>query len=513
MIILGLSLQMNILKGEMELKKRIPAILYVFTLIFAVLALQPQAIEAEVWRLQPDNPENVEMLQQPLKDLDREIEAAISEQVMPGAVVLIARDGKVVKHDAYGYAARYVDADFTEMDEPIEMQVDTIFDMASISKLFTAVAIMQLWDQRMFDLEDAVSDYLPEYHTLEKENITIRQLLTHTSGEKPSPSKPLYEIDGTRTERLDFVMAEPLLNEPGEEYVYSDINYMTLGVLIERITGKRQDEYVEENIINPLGMTDTMYNPTMDLKPRIAANEEQPWTGRGLVWGSVHDEKAWALDGVAGHAGIFSSAADLAIFLQMLLREGSYREIEILSKEAFHLMNINWNTSYPGQDHGLGWDLNQDWYMDILAEENTFGHTGYTGTSVVASPNLDTMAILLTNRVHPTRETVSTNPIRKKTSLLTASAIYAWDAKHMQMLIESLNSKNAFKDETVTRSLMLHLIAIEHYENSGQADKVRKHLNGFNSLIAYYMENDAISEEVYDTLLRMSNYLIDKWHS
>jgi len=175
------------------------------------------------------------------------------------------------------------------------------------------------------------------------------------------------------------------------------------------------------------------------------------------------------------------------------------------------LMNINWNTDYPGQDHGLGWDLNQDWYMDVLAEENTFGHTGYTGTSVVASPDLDTMAILLTNRVHPTRETVSTNSIRKKTSSLTANAIYAWDAKNMQRLVESLNKKEEFKDETVARSLSLHLKAVEHYENTGQSEKVRKHLAGFSSLIEYHLENEAISEEVYETLLSHSDYLVNQW--
>src|SRR5699024_5458830 len=220
----------------MELRRRIIPIMYAFALVFTMLSAQPQAIQAEILGLEPDSPENVEMLQQPLDDLDGEIEEAISEKVMPGAVVLIARDGKVVKHDAYGYAARYIDDDFTEMDEPVEMQEDTIFDMASISKLFTAVGVMQLWDQGYFALDERVADYLPEYDTDEKEEITIKQLLTHTSGEKAGPSMPLYEIDGTREDRLDFTMAEPLQHAPGEEYVYSDINYMTLGVLIERLS-------------------------------------------------------------------------------------------------------------------------------------------------------------------------------------------------------------------------------------------------------------------------------------
>ena len=484
-----------------------------FTLFFTMLTFQPQvqASQAAVTGLQPETTENVEMIEQPLDDLDDAIEEAISEKVMPGAVVLIARDGKVVKHDAYGYAARYLDDDFTEMDEPIEMQEDTIFDMASISKLFTAVGVMQLWEQGYFELDDPVANYLPEYDTEEKEDITVKQLLTHTSGEKAGPSMPLYDIDGTREDRLAFTMAEPLLNEPGAEYVYSDINYMTLGVLIERLSGKRQDMFIEENIIEPLGMSDTMYNPSEDLKPRIAATEEQPWADRGLVWGSVHDEKAWALDGVAGHAGVFSSAGDMAVFMQMLLNKGSYQGAQILSEEAFALMNTNWNTAYPGQNHGLGWDLNQDWYMDVLAEENSFGHTGYTGTSVVASPDLDAMAILLTNRVHPTRETVSTNPIRKKTASLTASAIYAWDARSMQTLVESLKEKGEFASDVQAHALNLHLEAVSHYENTDQGNKVLKHMEGFKTLLEHQRNGELISEETYQTLYDNAEYLMGTW--
>lgn len=488
-------------------------ILYAFALTFTMLTMQPHQSDAEatVRGLQPDSPENVDMLEQPLNDLDTAIEVVMSEKVMPGAVVLIAREGKIVKHDAYGYAARYVDSDFTEMDEPIAMQEDTIFDMASISKLFTAVGVMQLWDQGYFEVDDPVSDYLPEYETDEKREITISQLLTHTSGEKPGPSQPLYDIDGTREDRIAFTMAEPLMHEPGEEYVYSDINYITLGVLIERLTGERQDVFVTENIMNPLGMADTMYNPPEEMKARIAATEEQPWADRDLVWGSVHDEKAWALDGVAGHAGVFSNADDMAVFMQMLLNKGSYGDTEVLTEEAFEMMNRNWNEAYPGQDHGLGWDLNQDWYMDVLAEDNTLGHTGYTGTSVVASPELDTIAILLTNRVHPTRETVSTNPIRKKTASLTAGAIYGWNAEMMGKLVISLAGKEAFAGEGAASALIMHLKAVNHYENTHQGEKVLRHLEGFKTLLDFQKENDLISESAYETLHDYTMYLQDKW--
>lgn len=494
------------------MRHRVIMVIYALTLFLTMLPLQSTLSQADVSGLQPDHSENVEMLQQPLDDMDAAIEEAIDEKVMPGAVVLIARDGKVVKRDAYGYAARYVDDEFTEMDDPVEMQEDTIFDMASISKLFTAVGVMQLWDQGYFELDDPVANYLPEYDTDEKREITILQLLTHTSGEKAGPSVPLYDIDGSRDDRLDVTMAEPLLNEPGAEYVYSDINYMTLGVLIERLSGEREDDYIEENVIHPLGMSDTMYNPPEELKSRIAATEEQSGVGRGLVWGSVHDEKAWALDGVAGHAGVFSSADDMAVFLQMLLNKGSYQETEILTEEAFDLMNMNWNTDYPGQNHGLGWDLNQDWYMDVLAEEDTFGHTGYTGTSVVASPELDSITILLTNRVHPTRDTVSTNGIRKEVSSLTASSIDGWNALSMQRLIDSLNKKEEFVSDREAQVLSQHLKAISHYEQTDQREKVLKHLAGFKELLHYQYDNESISEEAFQTLFTDTEYLMEKWH-
>ncbi|GGB45453.1 serine hydrolase [Virgibacillus dakarensis] len=492
------------------MKKRMILVLYAFTLWFSVLMIQPQAGYAAANELPPGTAGSVEMLEQPLADLDEGINDAISEQVMPGAVVLIARNGKVVKHDAYGYAARYTDADFTEMDEPVKMQADTIFDMASISKLFTAVGVMQLWDQGLFKLDDPVSDYLPEYDTDEKGDITIKQLLTHTSGEKPGPSGNIYDMDGTREELLEYVMREPLQYEPGEEYVYSDINYITLGVLIERLSGNRQDVFIRENILEPLQMSDTMYNPPEELKPRIAATEFQPWTDRGLVWGSVHDEKAWALDGVAGHAGVFSSAEDMAIFAQMLLNEGSYQGQQIVSEGTFELMNKNWNEAYPGQNHGLGWDLNQDWYMDVLAEENTLGHTGYTGTSMVVSPKLKTIAILLTNRVHPTRDTVSTNPIRKTVAEKTASSIYAWNAATMKEQVASLKEKGDVSTDAA-RSLRLHLTAVSHYEETGQVEKVLKHLEGMKTMLEFQRISQLISEEAYHTLTSDTKYLMGKW--
>lgn len=492
------------------MKSRAISFLLAFVMVMGIFVMPLQTGFAAAGSLEPGSPEQEEMLTEPLDDIDDAIEEAISDDVMPGAVALIARNGKIVKQDAYGYAARYTDDDFTEMDDPVDMQEDTIFDMASISKLFTAIAVMQLWDEDYFELDDPVSDYIPDYDTDEKRDITIKQLLTHTSGEKPGPSENIYELDGDREELLEIVMEEPLENDPGEAYVYSDINYITLGVLVEHLSGERQDAYVDQHILEPLELSETMYNPTEDEKINIAATEYQPWADRGLVWGSVHDEKSWALDGVAGHAGVFSSAEDMAVFLEMLLEEGSFQDEQIVSEDAFDLMNTNWNEEFPDQDHGLGWDLNQDWYMDVLAEEDTLGHTGFTGTSVVASPEKGTTVILLTNRVHPTRDTVSTNPIRKKVAEKTAASVYAWNAGSMRQLVDSLNQKEEILDEDAARKLDVHLAAVEQYEDTDQTEKVQKHLENMQDLLAFQQNENVISEEAYETLNRDVDYLMDK---
>ncbi|ARI77720.1 serine hydrolase domain-containing protein [Halobacillus mangrovi] len=361
------------------------------------------------------------MREAPLNEIDNVLKSAIQEQVMPGAVAFVARRGHIVKEEAYGYAVQYKDDEFTKVDDPIPMSEDTIFDLASISKLFTTTAAMKLYEQGKFELDDPVAKYIPEFAANGKESVTIEQLMTHTSGFKPWI--PLYTIEGTREDRLQYVFQYPLQDEPGSEYTYSDLNMITLGALIERLSGMGLDEFVKKEITEPLGMDDTMYNPPARLKDRIAATEYQPWTNRGLVWGEVHDESAWSLGGVAGHAGVFSTASDLAKFAHMFLMDGKYGGTRILEQETIQLLTENRIPQFPGDDHGLGWELQQGWFMDALSESTTLGHTGYTGTSIVVSPTNQTIAILLTNRVHPSRNTVSTSPTRREFARKVADAI------------------------------------------------------------------------------------------
>ncbi|MGE8203180.1 serine hydrolase [Heyndrickxia sp. NPDC080065] len=371
--------------------------------------------------LHTGSPEAAGMVSTPLNEIDQVMNDAIGQKVMPGAVVHIARKGITVKEQAYGYSYRYKDDQFTESDQPILMKKDTIFDIASISKLFTTIAAMQLYEEGKFKLDDPVAKYIPEFAENGKQAVTIRQLMTHTSGYEPGI--PIYNMGTSREDRLEIVLKHGLVNPPGSTYTYSDLNMITLGVLVERLTGQREDVYVKQHITKPLGMNDTMYNPPASLKSRVAATEYQPLLGRGLVWGQVHDEKAWSLDGVAGHAGVFSTAKDLAILGQTFLNEGKYGHARILKASTIKLMEQNMNQAFPGDNHGLGFELNQGWYMDGFADANTMGHTGYTGTSLVISPKNKTIVILLTNRVHPTRNTVSTNQTRRLVARQAADAI------------------------------------------------------------------------------------------
>ncbi|QYJ16827.1 Putative D-alanyl-D-alanine carboxypeptidase [Rubrobacter xylanophilus DSM 9941] len=343
-------------------------------------------------------------------------------QAYPGAVVLVARDGVIARHDAYGYALKYAGNEpLLPEEEWVPMQRDTIFDLASISKLFTSIAAMQLVERGKLDLDAPVASYIPKFAQSGKEGVTVQQLLTHTSG---LPAwLPLYSRYDTPEERVQAVYAVEPEAPAGTQYRYSDLNMITLGELVELLSGQTLDAFVAQNITGPLGMRDTGYNPPSSKLDRIAATEYQPWTNRGMIRGSVHDENAWSLGGVAGHAGVFSTAHDLAILAQTILNGGSYGGSRILKPQSVQELLANYNREFPGNDHGLGFELYQHWYMDAMATPSTAGHTGYTGTSLVINPLDRSFAILLTNRVHPSRATVSTNPYRRAVARDVARAV------------------------------------------------------------------------------------------
>jgi CubicO group peptidase (beta-lactamase class C family) len=328
-----------------------------------------------------------------------------------GAVLLAGRGGTVALHEPIGMAVRYAAYDEksdTAVEFPPERRIpmarDTVFDLASVSKLFTSMLAVQQIERGALELEAKVASYLAEFGRAGKEDITVRQLLTHTSGFRAWI--PLYS-QPTREGKLRMLWDEAPANPPGTVYLYSDLNLISLQLVLEKITARPLDALLRDEITAPLGMHRTRFNPPADWKPRIAATEDarKPWSGldRGLVWGEVHDENAYSFGGVAGHAGVFSTAWDLAVLARTLLNGGVYGRARILEPGSVELMFTDFNTGFPGDEHGLGFELHQHWYMGAMATPRTAGHTGFTGTSLVIDPTTDSFLIVLGNSVHPVR--------------------------------------------------------------------------------------------------------------
>jgi CubicO group peptidase (beta-lactamase class C family) len=355
-------------------------------------------------------------------DLRRYLEPSPDHPMYAGGTVLVARRGVVAAHDAAGHAVRYADVD-TELPpaDQVPARQDTVYDLASVTKTFTTIAVMQQVERGAVDLDEPVATYLPAFAAEGKDTITVRHLLTHTGG---LPAwVPLYSRYATVEERRAAVLAVRPTAPPGEQYVYSDLGMITLGMLVEEVTGRTLDRVVEDDITEPLRMRDTMFDPPASLRPRIAATEAQPWAGRPMIRGEVHDENAWSLGGVAGHAGLFSTAHDLAVLAQTLLNGGRYGAARILEEDTVRAMLTNENEAFPGDSHGLGFELDQRWYMDGMSSPVTFGHTGFTGTSFVVDPLAESFTVLLTNRVHPTRDWGSNNPARRAVAQDVARAV------------------------------------------------------------------------------------------
>lgn len=322
----------------------------------------------------------------------------------PGAVVVAGRGPVIAVAEAAGWAVRYARYD-PETDRGVELPpaarvattVGTPFDLASLTKLFTAVAAVQQIERGTLGIDARVGAYLPDFPAAARHGITVRQLLTHTSGLRPE--LPLYDCPD-HASRLAMLRAEPPVRAPGTP-VYSDLNPLLLQHVLERATGRALDVLIHEGITRPLGMTSTRFGPC----PGAAATEDQrrPWAkaNRGMLRGEVHDENAWALGGVAGHAGLFSTAPDLAVFCRTLLAGGSYGPARILGPDFVELL-----LTPPG----LGFLVDQEWFMGELAGRGAAGHTGFTGTSLVLDPATDTFLILLANTVHPRRRPPDSTP-------------------------------------------------------------------------------------------------------
>lgn len=336
-------------------------------------------------------------------------------------MVLVLVNGEPVKRAAYGRSYAY-QAPSVRAEAPIAMSPATIFDIASITKVFTATAVAQLVERGQVDLDAPVARYLPEAMGGAKTAVTVRQLLIHTSGFPAGPGLQRMALGNA-----DAILKDvPLQRAPGTAYTYSDLDLLALGRVVEAASGLRLDEYMRRFITEPLGLAHTGFRPQGDRR-EIAATEyfSEPLAGRkGLVWGAVHDSLAWSVDGVAGHAGLFSTAEDLATFGQMMLAGGAWREQRVLSQASVAALTAR-QYAQPAQGvvMGLGWELNQSWYMGGLSAPTTFGHTGFTGTSLVVSPSHQTVAVLLTNRLHPTPRGGGLNSYRQGVASAVAQAL------------------------------------------------------------------------------------------
>ena len=340
-----------------------------------------------------------------LKNIDEAVRAAIKAKETPGAVVLVGRRGRIAYLKAFGHRA------LEPLMEP--MSTDTIFDMASLTKVMaTTPAIMLLVENGQIRLGDRVHRYLPEFAGGGKESITVRQLLTHYSGLRPDfdLSEP-WEGYAAAMEQL---WKEQTRSEPGKEFVYSDLNFIALGEIVRRVSGQSLDAFVETHLYGTLGMSDTAFNPPSEWRKRIAPTESRVRSleylkgkissplSEEILRGSVHDPTAWRMGGVAGHAGLFSSADDVAVYAQMLLNQGTCAGRRIFSPLTVRAMTHPQSPPPTLAVRGFGWDIDSSQSVprgDLLS--GGFGHTGFTGTSLWIHPETQTFLVILSNRLHP----------------------------------------------------------------------------------------------------------------
>lgn len=321
--------------------------------------------------------------------IDAAVLGAIAESKMPGCVVVLGRKDTVLFARAYGSRA------LEPMREPTT--IDTVYDLASLTKpIATGMSVMVLVDEGRIALDDPASKYIPELALPGKDAITVRQLLTHTSG--LAVETPYADYSLGSDEAIRKIASFPRKSAPGAEYRYSDIGFIVLGELVRRVSGESLDVFARERIFRPLGMHETGFLPPEEQKARAALTE-----AREGVWmrGVVHDPRAYLLGGVSGHAGLFSTAQDLATFAQTILGEGEHGGQRVLSAKAVRAMLARHDV--PGGIRALGWDVKSA-YSSNRGESlspRAVGHGGYTGTSLWIDPDKDLFVLFLSNRVHP----------------------------------------------------------------------------------------------------------------
>ncbi len=335
-------------------------------------------------------------------DVDIVINKAINDSAFPGAVVLIWKDGKTIYEKAFG--------NYTYDPESQKVYPHTLYDLASLTKVIaTTTAAMICYDRKLFSLDDKVVKYIPQFGVNSKENITIKNLLLHNSG---LPAwKKFYGRNIKYDEVINEIYNSELEYKTGEKTVYSDLGIITLGKIIEKVTGKNLDKFCEDEIFNPLKMKSTFFNPNDSLKQFCAPTEVDNYWRMKTLQGEVHDETSAMLNGVAGHAGLFSTASDISKLMSVLMNKGKVGQNQFIKQSTVELFTKRYSEE---STRALGWDTKSDSGSSAgnYFSKNSFGHTGFTGTSIWADPDRNLFVVFLTNRVYPTRENIKIQIIR-----------------------------------------------------------------------------------------------------
>ncbi|MEM7385086.1 MAG: exo-beta-N-acetylmuramidase NamZ domain-containing protein [Verrucomicrobiota bacterium] len=352
-----------------------------------------------------------------LRAIDQAFETAIAEKKIPGAVVWLEHGGEVY-HRAYGNRQT--------VPEVRPMTRDTLFDAASLTKVVaTAPAVMRLVEKGLIDVEARVAQYLPRFNQNGNEKITVRQLLTHTSGLRPVVSRKTAWSG--RAAALELIYNDQPMSEAGKGFRYSDVNYILLGELVKAVSGRPLNEFVVDELYKPLGMNDSGFQPAVALKARIAPTTVEDGE---LVHGVVHDPVSRLMDGVAGHAGLFLTASDLARYARMLLNFGQFEEQRLFSLRTVKLMTSVQSPPDVETKRGFGWDIRSRYSAPRGAHFGpaSYGHTGWTGTSIWIDPFTKTFLLILSNRNHPT-EDGRTTELRREVATRAAESRSAFDYK------------------------------------------------------------------------------------
>ncbi len=374
------------------------------------------------------HPAEVGMSAERLASIDRVVGRGITAGGYPGAAVVVGRKGAAVWEKGFGRL------DWSAASRRVSPS-ETIYDLASLTKVVgTTTAIMILYDDGKIALDAPVRTYIPEFTGGGKENITVRHLLSHRSG-LPA-SRNLWRVARSPAEARQMAIESALVCKPNNCTIYSDIGAIMLGLLVERISGQGLDSFVAQRVFQPLGMNNTFFNPPDSLRRLIAPTEVAPPRGYPLR-GEVHDENAYTLGGVAGHAGMFSTASDLAIFAQMMLNGGEFNGVRVVSDSA-----VKQFSRRVAGNRALGWAVGDGtWGSGNHFGANTFGHTGYTGTSMWIDPDREMFVILLTNRVHAARVRRPAKVIADvRADLSDAAALAVMDAGPMLAMPRSFRA-------------------------------------------------------------------------